>query len=71
MTGGRVAVGSGTLYNLLEQFQEAGMIRLTLEQGRRRSYVLTKKGMEALEREYDRMKQQIADYNRLFAKEEA
>ena len=27
MTGGRVSVGSGTLYNLLEQFAQAGMIR--------------------------------------------
>ena len=27
MTGGRVTVGSGTLYNLLEQFSEAGMQR--------------------------------------------
>ena len=29
MTAGQVNVGSGTLYNLLEQFQEAGMIRET------------------------------------------
>ena len=29
MTGGRVRVGPGTLYNLLEQFVEAEMIRET------------------------------------------
>ena len=34
MTGGRVSVGSGTLYNLLEQFREEGMIRETRTEGR-------------------------------------
>ena len=29
LTGGRVVVGPGTLYNLLEQFQTAGMIEET------------------------------------------
>ena len=29
MTQGRVAVGPGTLYNLLEEFAKAGMIRET------------------------------------------
>ena len=27
MTGGRVRIGAGTFYNLLEQFADAGMIR--------------------------------------------
>lgn len=48
MTGGRVTVGSGTLYNLLEQFSEAGMIRETKVEGRRRSYLLTDAGRERL-----------------------
>ena len=46
MTNGRVVVGSGTLYNLLEQFMEAGMIRETKAEGRKRSYILTEKGKE-------------------------
>ncbi len=70
MTDGRVTVGSGTLYNLLEQFRDAGMIRLTREEGRRRSYVLTRKGMGMLEEEYDRIKRQMADYCRVFGEEE-
>lgn len=69
MTGRRVNVGSGTLYNLLEQFQEAGMIRLTREEGRRRSYILTEKGREALSGEYKRIKEQMADYCRIFGEE--
>lgn len=71
MTAGRVNVGSGTLYNLLEQFQEAGMIRLTKAEGRRRSYILTDRGREAMETEYLRLQNQLADYCRVFGKEDA
>lgn len=66
MTDGRVNVGSGTLYNLLEQFLSAGMIAETKAEGRRRSYVLTDKGMEVLETEYQRLRQQAEDYRKLF-----
>ena len=71
MTDGRVKVGSGTLYNLLEQFEEAGMICLTRAEGRRRSYVLTDKGREVLQSEYKRIQKQMEDFNRIFGKEEA
>ena len=70
MTGGRVSVGSGTLYNLLEQFVEAEMIRLTRVEGRRRSYILTEKGREMLDTEYRRLCAQAADYRELFGEEE-
>ena len=66
LTGGRVQVGSGTLYNLLEQFLDADMIRETKAEGRRRSYILTDKGREALEKERDRLLLQVADYDRIF-----
>lgn len=66
MTNGRVLVGPGTLYNLLEQFCEAGMIRETKAEGRRRSYILTKEGHDALQREVERLQQQITDYHALF-----
>lgn len=69
MTGGRVSVGSGTLYNLLEQFLEAGMIRETRVEGRRRSYILTPYGRETLDREYRRITAQAEDYRRTFGKE--
>lgn len=70
MTGGRVSVGSGTLYTLLEQFLEAGMIRETKVEGRRRSYILTEKGRDMLEKEYERICIQAADYRRIFQEEE-
>ena len=55
MTGQRVSIGSGTLYTLLEQFLDAGMIRETKAEGRRRSYILTEKGREMLDLEYARI----------------
>ena len=64
-TGSRVAVGPGTLYNLLEQFLQAGYIRETKVEGRRRSYVLTEKGEERLHGEMDRLTAQMNDYQRL------
>lgn len=69
MTGGRVSVGSGTLYNLLEQFVAAGMIRETRVEGRKRSYLLTDYGRQVLEREYDRIRAQAEDYRRYMGKE--
>ena len=69
-TGSRVAVGPGTLYNLLEQFLQAGMIRETRAEGRRRSYIITEKGRQMLDREYRRIRSQAADYEHLLGKEE-
>ena len=71
MTGNRVSVGSGTLYNLLEQFLEEGMIVETKVEGRRRSYILTNKGKEMLDKEFRRIKAQAEDYRRIFGKEES
>lgn len=62
MTAGRVAVGPGTLYNLLESFVQAGMIVETKVEGRRRSYQITAKGQETLEAEYRRLMTLTADY---------
>lgn len=71
ITAGRVAVGSGTLYNLLEQFSDEGIIAETKTEGRRRSYILTRKGRELLQREYDRIVLQAQDYNRVIESEAA
>lgn len=66
MTQRRVNVGSGTLYHLLEQFAQAGMIRETKVEGRRRSYILTDYGQEMLEREYRRIRAQAEDFRKIF-----
>ena len=52
LTQGRVTVGPGTLYNLLESFQAAGWIMETKTEGRRRSYLITPAGEQALAEEY-------------------
>ncbi len=70
MTNGRVTVGSGTLYNLLEQFLAEGMIRQTKVEGRRRSYILTPKGLDMLQKEYERIRAQSEDYRKIFGEEE-
>ena len=66
MTNKRVSVGSGTLYTLLEQFLEAEMIRETKIEGRKRSYILTEKGKEMLDKEYQRICAQASDYRLIF-----
>ena len=70
LTGDQVTVGSGTLYNLLEQFLTEGMIQETKVEGRRRSYILTPKGMDMLKKEYDRIWAQSEDYRKIFKVEE-
>ena len=70
MTNQRVNVGSGTLYTLLEQFLDAEMIREPKVEGRRRSYILTDKGRDMLEKEGARLTAQLADYHLIFGKEE-
>ena len=69
MTYGRVNVGSGTLYNLLEQFLVEDMIRETKVEGRRRSYILTAKGKDMLDKEYERILAQAQDYRNTFGEE--
>lgn len=70
LTGGRVSIGSGTLYDLLEQFLREGAIRETKAEGRRRSYLITEKGQTMLDQEYRRLLYQADDYRRLCGKED-
>ncbi len=68
MTNDRVKVGSGTLYDLLEQFTAEGIIRETKMEGRRRSYLITEKGRRMLADEYRRLQLQAADFEKVFDK---
>ena len=70
LTDGRVNIGSGTLYDLLEQFMKEGAIRETGAEGRRRSYIITDKGQQMLDKEYQRLLDQAADYDRVLRKGE-
>lgn len=68
LTNGRVNIGSGTLYDLLDQFLKEGAIEETKAEGRRRSYIITEKGQRMLDKEYGRLLGQVADYDRIFKK---
>ena len=67
ITWGRVTVGPGTLYNLLEDFQSAGMIVQTKVEGRRRSYQITQKGRDMLWMEKRRLEIMLADFQHMTA----
>ena len=64
MTDGRVRIGPGTLYNLLDQFLKNKMIQETSVLGRRKNYQITQYGKELLDLEYKRIKQLAKDYER-------
>ena len=64
MTGGRVVIGPGTLYSLLESFLQEGFIQETRAEGRKRSYQITAKGRLRLEEEVRRLRRQVEDYGR-------
>ena len=61
LTKGRVSVGPGTLYNLLESFLSAGYIAETNVEFSKRSYLITKKKKKALDYEYRRLRTLVAD----------
>ena len=71
ITDSRVNIGSGTLYDLLEQFVEEDIIVETRAEGRRRSYIITEKGRDMLAGEYERLRCQAADYETIFGKEQS
>lgn len=61
LSGGRVAVGAGTLYTLLSRFEKEKIIYLYAEEKRRKIYALTEKGLEILKEEYRRLKTMVDD----------
>ncbi|MGL5416381.1 MAG: PadR family transcriptional regulator [Clostridium sp.] len=58
---GRIKVGPGTLYALLGKFEKERMIRETKVEGRKRSYIITSKGMGILEEESKRLRTLVRD----------
>ena len=52
---GRLVVGPGTLYALLDKFQKSGLIYETKVDGRKRSYIISESGYEVLKKEYHRL----------------
>jgi len=61
VTGGRVKIGAGTLYALLSRFEKEKLIFQISDDGRRKTYTLTKKGRSILENEYIRLQLLVKD----------
>jgi DNA-binding PadR family transcriptional regulator len=58
---GRVKMGPGTLYGVLSRMQKDGLIELSKDDGRRKTYEITREGEQALRVEYARLKSLILD----------
>lgn len=56
---GRVQMGPGTLYGVLTRMEKEGLIVLSENDGRRKTYLLTNAGMEALRAEYSRLRAMV------------
>ena len=61
ISGGIVKVGPGTLYAMLSKFEKNQIIRLTGEENRRKSYIITEAGRKMLLEEYERLKIMVED----------
>lgn len=60
-TGGRLRIGPATLYTILVKFEKEKYIRQTVIEGRKRTYSITEKGINAYLAEINRLRQCIAD----------
>lgn len=61
ITGNRVIVGPGTLYNLIARFEKEGIIEQTSNTSNKKIYQITTKGQEILKEEWRRLNQQVID----------
>ena len=60
-TRGRVSLGPATLYTVLGKFEKEGYIAETEVDGRKRTYRITSKGLDAYRAELERLRACIAD----------
>lgn len=58
---GRIRMGPGTLYGVLTRLQKDHLIEILQDDGRRKTYAITEEGKAALNGEYKRLQQMIAD----------
>ena len=63
LTNNRIQLGPGTLYAILSQFEEEGIIYQTKAEGRKRSYLITSNGEKLLESEIQRLHKMILETN--------
>ncbi len=57
----RITMGPGTLYGVLNRMQNDKLIKVISDDGRRKTYQITKEGKIALLQEYKRLKSLVDD----------
>ena len=60
-SGGRLRIGPATLYTILGKFEKEKYIKETEVDGRKRTYRITSKGLEAYEEEITRLRACLRD----------
>ena len=68
-TMGRVVIGPATLYTILGKFEKEKWIKETEVEGRKRTYCITEKGLNAYKQEVTRLEQCVQDANDAFLHE--
>lgn len=61
ISGGRIKIGPGTLYTMLDKFYTADLIKRTNSGLTTKSYIITKEGKRVLKEEYARLSTLILD----------
>lgn len=65
ISNGRISVGPGTLYALLDKFMEEKIIIETKVEGRKRSYIITEYGINVLKKEIERISSMLDEGKRI------
>lgn len=61
ISAGRIKIGPGTLYTMLDKFYSAGIIKCTNKSLTTKSYIITEEGKRMLREEYARLSTLILD----------
>lgn len=61
ISGGRINIGPGTLYTMLDKFMSNGLITRTNHSISTKSYIITDFGKEMLKQEYNRLSVLLTD----------
>ena len=61
ISNGRVSIGPGTLYAMLQKFEDNEIIKKTREENRKKWYLITDVGKQMLEDELNRLESMLSD----------
>ena len=61
ISNGRVSIGPGTLYAMLQKFEDNEIIEKTREENRKKWYLITDTGKQMLEDELKRLESMLSD----------